>query len=349
MHVFIKKLSNNESCDDFLISHHAPLTQSLMYATWHESLNRVIHRYAIYLKNNEADTDNDVKQIAYIQAIEAPLFLGKKYLYAPYGPVIDTRYTHILIPFLRAELKNIAKGIGASFFRLDFTPTISNATPLLKNNFLKAPQKTFKGSYFQPRAEWALDLRPTEDELLAQIHSKTRYCIRTAEKRNCIVRIISDNLQAHFNTFNSLMKETAERNGFNLHDEKYYAAIFKSLDENNRGYLVTTTVSNIITNCMLFIKFGDTVMYIFGGSTTDQRNVPAAHLALWHSIRHAKSLGATAFNFGGISTDEHPNPSLANLTQFKTRFGGYNIRHSSFYDLIIDKLTYALFVLRKFF
>ncbi len=349
MNLSLRKLSPNESCDDFLIAHRAPLTQSLMYATWHISLGRTLHRYVIEMSDNTNTSQRSVKPIAYIQAIEVPLFLGKKYLYAPYGPVIDTRYTHLALPFIKKEFTTIAKGIGVSFFRLDITPTISDATPLLKKNFFKASTKTYKGSFFQPRAEWALDVRPSTDQLLADIHSKTRYCIRTAEKRNCTVHIISDNLQTHFTTFATLMKETATRNGFNLHDEAYYKAIFANLDENKRGFLVTTTVSGVITNCMLFVRFGDTVMYIFGGSTTDQYNVPAAHLALWHAIRHTKSLGAATFNFGGISTDEHPNPSLANLTQFKTRFGGYNLRHSSFYDLIIDRLTYALFVLRKLF
>lgn len=349
MNLSLRKLSLTESCDDFLIAHEAPLTQSLMYATWHMTLGRTLHRYVVEMVESAATHQQSVKQIAYIQAIEVPLFLGKKYLYAPYGPVIDTRYTHLALPFIKKEFVNIAKGIGASFFRLDISPTISDATPLLQKTFFKASKKTYKGSFFQPRAEWALDVRPPSDQLLANIHSKTRYCIRTAEKRNCGVNIISDNLQMQFATFAALMKETATRNGFNLHDEAYYKAIFANLDDTKRGFLVTTTVSDVITNCMLFVKFGSTVMYIFGGSTTDQYNVPAAHLALWHAIQHAKSVGATTFNFGGISTDEYPNPSLANLTQFKTRFGGYNLRHSRFYDLVIDRLTYALFVLRKLF
>jgi len=342
-HIAFRKLSFDESCDEFLHTHQAPLTQSLMYALWHHNMGKVIHRYSIEIN------ENSVKQIGYIQAIEVPLFLGKKYLYAPYGPVINPKYAHLVMPRIANEMRTIAKGINASFFRLDCTPTFLDTTPLLKKYFCKSPKKTYKGSAFQPRAEWVLDLRPNIESLLADIHTKTRYCIRTAEKRNCSVQIITENFKAHFDIFTSLMKETATRNGFNLHNESYYKSIFDILDTTHQGYLVTTTVAGTITNCMLFVRFGDTVMYIFGGSTTDQKNVPASHLALWHSIRHAKVLGAVFFNFGGISSDEHPNPSLANLTQFKMRFGGSLVRHSDFYDLIINRFIYVLFVLRKFF
>ncbi len=340
----IRKLSDSESCDDFLIKHDAPFTQSLMYATWHRNLGRAIHRYAIEI------TGSSVKQIGYVQFIEASLFLGKKYLYASYGPVIDLKYFAEVLPFIKSEFTKIAQGIGAAFFRLDFTPTLSDATTLLcKKTFFKSPRKTYKGAHFQNREEWFLDIHPNESELYNTIHSKHRYCFRSAEKKNCKVVIITERFMDHFDTFCTLMKETASRNSFYLHSEDYYRSIFTSLETSKSGYLVTTTVDGVITNIMLFVYYGRTVMYVFSGSIKDQKNIPSGHLALWHSIRHAKSIGLAQFNFGGLSTKDFPDRSMTNLTQFKTRFGGHLVRHSDFYDLIIKPSIYVLFVLRKFF
>ena len=342
--ITIRKLDDREDCNEFLIRHNAPFTQSLMYAGWHRNMGRIIHRYTIEISS---DT---VKQIGYVQCVEAPLFLGKKYLYAPYGPVIDPKYSMVLMSFLKTELKKIAQGIGASFFRLDFTPTLLDATTLLcKKLFYKSPRKTYKGANFQNREEWFLDIRPNEPDLYNTIHPKHRYCFRSAEKKNCQVKIITERFMDHFDTFCALMKETASRNSFYLHSEDYYRSIFISLETSKSGYLVTTTVDGIITNIMLFVHYGRTVMYVFSGSIKDQKNIPSGHLALWHSIRHAKSTGLEQFNFGGISTPEFPNASMTNLTQFKTRFGGHLVRHSDFYDLIIDRFIYVLFLLRKLF
>ncbi len=53
------------------------------------------------------------------------------------------------------------------------------------------------------------------------------------------------------------------------------------------------------------------------------------------------------FNFGGISTAESPNKNWESLTSFKKKFGGLEVRHSDFFDIVVNKPIYRLYNLRK--
>jgi lipid II:glycine glycyltransferase (peptidoglycan interpeptide bridge formation enzyme) len=59
-------------------------------------------------------------------------------------------------------------------------------------------------------------------------------------------------------------------------------------------------------------------------------------------------LGCQYFNFGGITTIDQPNKGWEGLTNFKKKFGGEEVRHSDFFDLVVNPLIYWLYNLRKF-
>ena len=72
-----------------------------------------------------------------------------------------------------------------------------------------------KGEYrhFLEKRTLVLDLRPSEEEILAQMKEKGRYNVKLAVKRGVRVRI-SDGNREDVRSFFALLSETLDRDGF---------------------------------------------------------------------------------------------------------------------------------------
>jgi lipid II:glycine glycyltransferase (peptidoglycan interpeptide bridge formation enzyme) len=278
--------------------------------------------------------------------IKYPLVRGKSYFYIPYGPVLKD-FSRELLEVLKTQLLSIAARNDAVFVRLDFTPLAHSdgQNKLLGSLFTKAAEYTYHSAYFQPRIEWFLDLNKSEDELQKGMHEKTRYSIRTAIKRGAVTEILSSDFVKHFPVFYELMCETAKRNGFSLHEKEYYRNIFENLDPTN-AYIVLAKFGGKILVVDVFIKYGQVINYVFSGSSSEHRDVLPAYIAQWAAITHAKKLGGRFYNFGGVASGELYK-GWEGLTRFKKRFGGFEVKHSDFYDLVSRPLWYYLYNFRK--
>lgn len=332
----IREIAENEEFDPSILNENVPFTQAGFYGDWQKSSGRLVKRYLISSEN---------KISAYFQVIKYPLIFGKNYLYIPYGPVLNSSHGEFgeLLKFFKQELKNITKKENAVFTRLDFTPKISNE--IQKKLFTKASLATYHSAYFQPRVEWFLNLEKPEEILLQEVHEKNRYSIRLAERKGVTTEIITKDFEKYFDIFYELMEDTAKRNGFSLHDEKYYKNVFKNLHKTN-SYLVLAKFEEKVLAIDLIIVFGKVANYVFSGSSTENRNFSASSLGLWKAIIQAKSLGCKEFNFGGISAGE-AYAGWEGLTRFKKRFGGREEVHSDFFDVVASYFWYYLYCFRK--
>jgi peptidoglycan pentaglycine glycine transferase (the first glycine) len=325
------ELAADEPFDPNTLAPSVPFTQNALYGEWQRGMKRPVRRVTI---------SRDEKVVLYAQLIAYPLLRGKTYLYAPYGPVL-TDSTPELIAFLKKELTRIAKEEHAAFVRLDFTPTLESPPTLSP-----APRHTYHSGYFQPRAEWYLPLSDSEEDLIAHMHEKNRYSVRQSLKRGVECEIVTENFTEYFDTFYSLMADTAARNGFSLHEREYYEHIFSTLTKDH-GYLSVARYAGAILVVDLIVYSGGIANYVFSGSSNDHRTLLPSYAALWCAIAHAKSIGCTDFNFGGIDSPEHPHKSWVGLTKYKMRFGGHSVIHSNFHDVIVEPLWYHLYNLRK--
>ena len=331
-----REIKTDERFDPLTLSINTSFTQAEFYGLWQKSLNREVKRFLI--------SDKD-EPIAYCQLIKYPLGRRLSYFYAPYGPVIKI-FSEQFLTYLRSELLKIAKRERVVFTRLDFTPPSSDAR-LFKKFFKKSFLYTYHAAHFQPRGEWFLSLTESEDKIFAAMHEKTRYSIKLASRKGIATEIVTENFSDYFPIFYDLMTETARRNGFHLHEKKYYQNIFRNLQSIPKTYLSVAKYQNKILVIDLIIVFGQTANYVFGGSSNQQRNLCASHLAQWAAICQAKKLGCTDYNFGGIAMGEIYK-NWHGLTRFKQRFGGRPVVHSDFYDLVTKPSWYWLYNLAKF-
>jgi len=330
-----REIGNNESFDTSIICVDTPFTQASFYGDWQKSLGRKTRRFLVY---------SDKEIVAYFQLIKYPLLLGKSYFYIPYGPVTKD-FSKEFFGSIKKELTRIAKDDNVVFVRLDFTPQIAN--DVLSDFFTEAPLYTYHSAYFQPRLEWFLELEKSEDEFLKEMHEKTRYSIRLAERKGITAEIITKDFEKYFETFYTLMAGTAKRNGFSLHPKNYYENIFQNLSKTENNYLSIARYDQKILAIDLVIVFGKIANYVFGGSSDEERNRMPTYLAQWKAICYAKQLNCNNYNFGAISIENKIYKGWDGLTIFKKKFGGKEIKHSDFFDVVVNSFWYRLYNFRK--
>ena len=332
-----KEINENESCDPNNIVKDIPFTQANFYGKWQKNVGRDVKRFIVY---------KDKKEMAYFQIIKYKVILNKCYLYIPYGPITNDQSESFLIQ-LKIFLTKYAKENNAIFVRLDFTPNISDE--ILSKHFTKSPLYSYKSAYFQPRLEWYLSLKDDEKTILMNMHEKTRYSVRLSERKDIKVKTITENFLEYFDEFYLLMKATADRNGFNIHDIKYYSKIFDDLKNIKNSFLSIASYNDKILAIDLIIPFGKVANYVYGASSNDERNRMPTYLAQWNAIIYSKKIGYEYYNFGAINEESSDHRSWEGITTFKKKFGGEVVKHSDFFDIVTQPLWYHIYNLRKKF
>lgn len=337
----VEFLADDASFDPLSLCLDALFTQSDLYYRWQLAAGKAAKRFLV---------KDGSKIVAYIQCFFTPVrFLGGRgYWYAPYGPVCAVDADRLRIAkAIASAFSTLDPGSTspAAFFRLDFFPAVLNGAT---SDVAPAPCPRFlmDGS-LQPRSEWLLSLAPSQEELLAGMHSKARYSIQYAQRKAVAVRIVSEGCIEHFETFCRLMRQTAQRDGFAPHPDAYYQALFSQLEVTKQGFLAIGTCSGEIISMAVVIGYGKTATYVFGASSDAHRNVSASALVQWISILEAKRLGYPEYNFGGVSSARFPMKAWHGITTFKQRFGGHEQTHSPISDVVLRPFWYGLFIARK--
>lgn len=330
-----RETHNEKEYNPLTIASQTPFTQAFFYGEWQGRARRFIG-------------ESDAHPVIFFQTVEYALPLGRSYIYIPYGPVTvtarDEEFFRRTADFVRSEFwstQNI-------FVRFDFSPTLSDSEmALAEKYFCAADPFSYHGSAYQPRIEWVLDLRRSEEEILAAMDKKNRYGIRVAEENKVEVRTIDIHLRAQFENFYMLMQETATRDRFRLHPRAYYERVFESCDAYTSGFLVETYYQDKLATSDLIVRYGDTATWVFGGSSTDAREASPSYLAQWSAIRHARELGCALYSFGGVSEPPYTHLSWEGTSRFKKRFGGRATIHSPFFDLVLNPFWYRIYMLQK--
>ncbi len=188
---------------------------------------------------------------------------------------------------------------------------------------------------------FVLDLSKTEEQLLAGMHSKTRYNIRVAQKHG--VQIKEDNSDKAFEDYLKLTKETTQRQGFFAHSEKYHRLMWKNL-KGKIAHLFTAKYKGKILVAWIVFVHGDTLYYPYGSSSGEHREVMASNLMMWEVIRWAKKLRLKEFDMWGAlgpNPDEH-DPWYG-FHRFKQGYGPQLTEFVGSYDLVINPILYELY------
>ena len=267
-----------------------------------------------------------VWQIDSVNIIRHNLPLGKGYFYSP-----RTEGDFLSKEFLN-RIKEVANQENAIFFKIEPQEQIDESL-LKKSGFIK-------GKDIQPRKTLILDITKTEKELLNQMHYKTRYNIRLAEKKGVEIRAKSQKSKVkNFEEFWRLLQQTAKRGNFRTHPKEYYKKMLEIIPETE---LFIAEHQNRVIAANIVIFYQKTAIYLHGASDYQYRSLMAPHLLQWKQILEAKRRGCIEYDFWGIDEKKWPG-----VTRFKKGFGGKQVIYPGAYDLVFQPVWYKIYKLAK--
>lgn len=318
----------------------APFLQSSHMEQLHATLGDRTWRMGVY--------DNEIL----IGVCFAVMITARRgwHLYIPYGPVFaHDQWGHL--PVLMAHVKALAIKENADFIRCSpfLTDTSENANLFGALGFRKSPIHVLAEHL------WMLDIRPSEQELLAGMRKTMRNLIRKAEKEGVTITTSQD--PQDIEKFITVHQDTVSRHGFTPYTGAYFRAQAESFLPDNLGTLYFAHYEGKIISSAFIMYYGDTGSYHHGASLSEYNKIPASYLLQWRAILEARTRGKTKYNFWGIVPEskqispvlKRPHPWIG-LSKFKMGFGGseYTLLHCQDLPLTPKYLmTYIIETIRR--
>jgi peptidoglycan pentaglycine glycine transferase (the first glycine) len=263
---------------------------------------------------------------------------GMEYVYVP------------RISYHHSEISNQLlcsfKELGYVFVRLEPVSQILREHVCSKSAAFKfqAPSKKSR----QPQHTLILDLTKSEEQLLSQMHSKTRYNIRLAARKGVEILKGKD-----VDVFWALNEQTTARDGFKSYPKEYYMKMLTI----PICHQFTAWHDNTPIASQIYIAFGGRCTYVHGASADSHRNMMAPYLLQWSGIQFAKKCNNVEYDFGGIAPPTVENTykesahnttwasdhTLGGVTRYKAGFGGERWSYPSSVDIIFKPFQYKLY------
>lgn len=253
------------------------------------------------------------------------------YLYIPRGP---SRMQPEAIAYCVADILDQAARHHALYVRIE--PSTDTALRALRGAFGYSVVESLYS--VQPKLIGVLPLSGTIEEVQKSFHEKTRYNTRLAERKGVICEAGS---MGDLPEFYRLLQATGGRKSLRLHPIEHYRAILENLPG---ACLRLARYQGAILAAYLMVypgPHGTTAYYLHGGTSSSERSVMAPHALMTHCIAEALTLGASAFDFGGMSSD--PESPWAGITRFKRGFGATEVALPGTYDVVLQSVRYQLY------
>jgi lipid II:glycine glycyltransferase (peptidoglycan interpeptide bridge formation enzyme) len=274
------------------------------------------------------------------QVLVHPLVGGLSFAYLPCGPIPAT---FDALRNLAPEMDRFCRSQRAVFLKVepDFDDTPDRRDRLAGAGFVPSHQTV------QPPRTILVDLRGTEDEILARMKQKTRYNIRLATRHDVTIVASEDT-----GIFSRMMEITGERDAFSIHAGDYYQRAFRLFSRTGNVRLLLALYGGTpIAGLMVFTR-GPRAWYLFGASTDEHREVMGPYLLQWEAMRWARSRGCTEYDLWGIPDEEEDElearftsrgDGLWGVYRFKRGFGGRIRRSVGAWDRVYNRPVYSAY------
>ena len=261
---------------------------------------------------------------------------GLTLAYCPKGPAVDWSQ-----PALRArvlsDLIEQARARGAFVLKIDPEvpfgegPGAAVEAELGRAGWRRAPDPA------QFRNTLLLDLRQSEEALLAGMKQKWRYNLRLAQRHGVQVR---EGGAADLELLYRMYAETSRRDGFVIRSREYYLDSWRSFMERGQAQPLIAEVNGEPVAGFVVYWFGKIAWYLYGMSTHVHREKMPNHLLHWEAIRWAKSHGCEAYDFVGAPDQLNERDPMWGVYRFKEGFGGRFVKTLGEWDYPLRPLQY---------
>ena len=265
------------------------------------------------------DSDGKIRGSLCVWIRKIPIF--GNIMYSARGPVCDIHNKEVLKD-LTDGANELAKKYKAFVLRIE--PDIKKDDVGYRELVtelgykIKDDSKNFKDE-IQPRFVFQLDIKgKTEEEILKNCHQKTRYNIRLATKKGVIIK---EGTKEDLKDFHKIMVETGERDDFIIRSLSYFEKMYDELVPKGHMKLLMAYHEDKPIAGIIPIIYGKKVWYLYGASSNSHRNLMPNYLLQWTMIKEAISIGATVYDFRGVSGVVDENHPQYGLYRFKKGFG----------------------------
>ncbi len=282
--------------------------------------------------------------------LEKKLPLGRTMLYAP---MMDKNQISKTIPphtppklggkkeEIMEKIKKLAQERKAVFLRWEFDVPSNNLT-IEQLNDLRSLGFRRAFEEMQPEHTLILNIASSETDILAQMKQKGRYNIKTAEKSGLNISW-SKNPGTELDDFYRLYTEMAKRQKISCRQKQYFEALLAILGQKGYARAYSAKKNSVPLAAAIVTYYNDRATYLFGGSSSEMRNLMATYGLHWQVIKDARGLACTEYDFFGIAPDDNEKHPWAGVTRFKKQFGGTEMHLAGSWDLVFRPAEYQMF------
>ena len=251
------------------------------------------------------------------------------------GPIIDWN-KKTLGKAVFEDIKKWALAERCVFVRVrPQLPESEESLALMKEMGLKrAPM------YLSVEYAGMLDLRKSEEEILAGASQGFRRKLRKAAKAGITVETSSD--PTIVKTFYELEVRHAKRQGFVAFSESFLTRQFEAFAKDNEVLMYTAKKDGEILAMNFMIFYGPEASYHYGVSSELGTRYSAAPLLHLEAMREARKRGMIRYNLWGIVGLEEKSHRFYGVSEFKRSFGCEELKYTPAHDMILDNRRYQL-------
>lgn len=282
------------------------------------------------------------------------LFDGEKLVggfQVTFHPIPHTSFTAGYLPKglmpdeqMLAAVRDIGKRHNALFVKMEPNVSANINNPSAHDAITKflLAHDCVVGRPMFTKYTFLLDLKPTEDELLANMRPKTRYNINLAEKKG--VTVVEDSSQEGLNEYLKVLQETTKRQQFYAHDTEYFQKMWDTLGATGMMHIFKAIYEGMTLSVWIVFVFNEKLYYPYGASLREHKEVMANNLMMWEVIRYGKKEKCVSFDmWGSLGPDADPKDPFFGFHKFKEGYGGTLTQYVGTYDYVINHQYYPLF------
>ncbi|MET6998746.1 lipid II:glycine glycyltransferase FemX [Chitinophaga defluvii] len=190
-----------------------------------------------------------------------------------------------------------------------------------------------------------LNLKDDKGNLLEKMKPKTRYNINLSIRKGVVVRKTGlEDLDIWY----ELYKQTANRNRIHLNDIHYFRTVLTARANDSCSpaevELLLAEVDGTPLAAMFLVISGNRGTYLYGASSSTNRNYMATYALQWEAITTAQMKGCTEYDFFGVAPRPDQNHPLYGLYKFKTGFGGELYHRMGCWDYPLHQEKYSYYI-----
>ncbi len=269
-----------------------------------------------------------------------------KVIYVPKGPALDYDDHALVLEVLR-HLQRLARHHRAIWLKID--PDVIAATGVPANvgtsedstgdtpnptgqafmRTLREQRWRYSGDQVQFRNTIVIDLRQSEDALLAAMNQSTRRKIRIAQRESVSFRT---GTVGDLPILYDLYSITGARDEFLIRPPEYYEQAWRVFIEAGLAHPLIAEVNGQPIAHVILFHFGRKCWYFYGASSDAQRDRMPNYLLQWEALRWAKAQGYALYDMWGAPDVFAESDALWGVYNFKRGFRGTVTRHIGAWD-----------------